>query len=112
MVKPVLNSELVLETPRQISDGGGGFTVIWAPVGTIWAEVRPSSAREKVLGERAASAVTHRIVIRNAPLDSPRRPRPDCRFRSGNRVFSIRGLAPAGTRGEYLTCWAEEGVFA
>jgi len=110
MVKPVLNTELVLEAPRQIADGGGGFTLAWVPVGTLWAEIRPSSAREKVLGERATSAVTHRIVIRNAPETSPRRPRPDCRFLSGTRVFSIRGLAPAGGRGEYLTCWAEEGV--
>jgi len=112
MVKPVLNTELVLEAPRQISDGGGGFSVAWMPIGTLWAEVQPSSAREKILGERAASAVTHRIVIRNAPEGSPRRPRPDCRFRSGVRLFSIRGLAPMGARGEYLTCWVEEGVFA
>lgn len=112
MRRPVLNTELVLEAPREIADGGGGFNVAWAPVGTLWAEIRPSSAREKVLGARTTSRVTHRIVIRSAPEGSPRRPRPDCRFRSGARVFAIRGIAPAGVRGEYLTCWAEEGMFA
>ena len=112
MATPVLNTELVLEAPQQIPDGGGGFRTVWAPIGTLWADVKPRSARETAIGGRAASEVTHRIVIRSAPEGSPRRPTPDCRFRSGGRVFSIRGVAPEGARGKFLTCWAEEGLFA
>ena len=112
MANPLLNTELVLETPRQISDGGGGYRTVWSPIGTLWAEVTPRSARETAIGGRAASEVTHKIVIRGAPESSPRRPTPDCRFRSGSRVFAIRGVAPEGARGQYLTCWAEEGLFA
>lgn len=112
MAKPVLNTELVLEAPRQISDGGGGYRSVWSPIGTLWADVRPRSARETAVGVRSMSEVTHRIVVRAAPDDSPRRPTPDCRFRSGGRVFAIRGVAPQDGRGQYLTCWAEEGLFA
>ena len=111
MRRPVLNTELVLEAPERVADGGGGASLNWVPMGTLWGEVRPSSARERLLGGRMASKVTHRILIRHAPEGSPRRPRADCRFRSGSRVFAIKGMAPAGIRGDYLTCWAEEGVF-
>lgn len=112
MADPALNTELVLEEPRQISDGGGGYQTVWAPVGTLWAEVNARSARETAVGARPVSEVTHKIVIRSAPQGSPRRPTPECRFRSGARIFSIRGVAADGGREKYLTCWAEEGVYA
>ena len=112
MANPVMNTELVLEAPRQIADGGGGFRTIWSPIGTLWGEVKPSSARETAIGARAASEITHRIVIRSAPEGSPRRPTSDCRFRSGGRVFAIRGVAPTGVQEQFLTCWAEEGLYA
>ena len=112
MANPVLNTELILEAPRQIPDGGGGYLTVWSPVGTLWAEVNPSSARESAVGARPVSEVTHRITIRSAPEASPRRPTPDCRFRSGARVFAIRGVAPVGRRDQFLTCWAKEGAFA
>lgn len=109
---PLLNTELVLEAPERVADGGGGFAVEWATLGTVWAEVASVSARERVHGGRETSTVTHRITIRNAPASSPRRPRADCRFRSGERLFAIRGVAPMDRRAKYLTCWAEEGPFA
>ena len=109
---PLLNNELVLEAPVEAADGGGGVSVAWQAVGTLWAEVASVMAREGETGGRSASRVTHRITIRNAPPESPRRPRPDCRFRSGERVFAIRGVSPRDRRATYLTCWAEEGPFA
>ena len=112
MQRPALNTALVLEQPERVADGGGGFTISWTVVGTIWADMRSVSARENVAGVREASRVTHRITLRAAPVGSPRRPTSDCRFRQGERIFAIRGLAPADQRNAYLTCWAEEGPFA
>lgn len=112
MQKPVMNTELVLEAPQRLTDGGGGYATVWKPVGTLWAEIKSSSARERVAGGRAVSEVSHQITIRGAPEGSPRRPSPDCRFRSGGRVFEIRGVASTDVRGRYLTCWAQEGVSA
>ena len=81
-------------------------------MGTLWGEVRASSARERMQGGRAVSEISHEITIRGAPEGSPRRPSPDCRFRSGGRVFEIRGVAAKDMRGKYLTCWTQEGVSA
>lgn len=110
MQKPTLNTELVLETPKQIADGGGGYETIWQPIGTLWAEISSSSARERMVGGRPVSEISHEIIVRGAPEGSPRRPSPDCRFRSGGRVFHIRGVASKDVRGRYVTCWAEEAV--
>ncbi len=109
---PVLNTELVLEAPVEVADGGGGASLEWQALGTVWAEIARVSAREGVAGGRDASTVTHRITMRNAPPGSPRRPRADCRFRRGERVFAIRGVAPMDRRAAYLTVWAAEGPFA
>lgn len=110
-MNPILNTELVLEQPQRIADGGGGFETEWQPIGTIWAEVDSVRAGERLAGERDVTSATHRITIRNAPPGSPRRPRATCRFRSGDRTFAIRGVAPADLRGKYLTCWVVEDPF-
>ncbi len=109
---PVLSQELLLEAPVRETDTGGGQSVDWQPVGTLWADVQASGARETLSGVREAARVTHRITIRSAPIGSPRRPSADCRFRSGARVFAILGVADADRTRKYLTCWAEEGPFS
>ena len=109
---PLLNTELVLEAPFEVADGGGGVSVEWQALGTVWAEIAGFRAREDIRGGRGVSRVTHRITVRNAAPDSPRRPRADCRLRRGERVFAIRGIAPLDRRAAYLTVWAEEGPFA
>ena len=112
MYHPVLGTELVLEAPERSTDTGGGISVVWTEVGTHWAELTPATAREGLTGGREISRVTHKITIRSAPPESPRRPRPDCRFRAGDRVFAIRGVTDTDARRQYLTCWAEEGPFS
>lgn len=109
---PLLNTELVLEAPVETVDGAGGVAVEWQALGTVWAEIAAVRASEGMSGGRSSSRVTHRIKIRNAPPDSPRRPRPDCRLRRGDRIFAIRGTAPLDRRAAYLTVWAEEGPFS
>ena len=110
--RPKLSQRLLLEAPARVADGGGGWQVTWTALGTHWADVRTSSARERVSGEREISRVTHRLTIRSAPVGSARRPQPEQRFRQGERVFAIRGVAEADHRGAYLTCWVEEVPFA
>jgi head-tail adaptor len=109
---PRLSTRLTLEAPQRIPDGGGGWQVVWQPLGALWADVRPSRAGETVSGLRESSRVTHRITIRSAAVGSDRRPTAEQRFRKGGRIFAIRGVAKADDRGAYLTCWVEEGPFA
>ncbi|HUF88144.1 MAG TPA: head-tail adaptor protein [Thermohalobaculum sp.] len=107
-----LSQRLVLEAPERVADGGGGWQVTWSALGTHWAELRTMSARERMSGEREISRVTHRVTVRSAPVGSARRPAPQQRFRQGERIFAIRGVAEADHRGAYLTCWVEEVPFA
>ena len=109
---PLLNTELVLEAPVEVEDRGGGVSTEWQALGTVWAEIASIRAQEDVQGGRSTSRVTHRITTRNAPPDSPRRPRANYRLRRGDRVFAIRGIAPRDRRAAYLTVWVEEGPFA
>lgn len=109
---PLLNTELELETPVEVADGGGGVVIEWESLGTLWAEIAAIRGREEMTGGRGVSRITHRIIVRNAPADSPRRPRAEYRLRRGERIFAIRGVAPRDRRAAYLICWAEEGPFA
>ena len=108
---PRLSTLLVLEEATRVPDGGGGFTIGWAPRGTLWGEIDPIGAREREIADRTASAVTHRIAVRLSP-DPSARPQPDQRLRAGGRVFAIRGVGEADRNRAYLTIWAEEGPFS
>lgn len=108
MRKPVMNIELILEEPKQVADGGGGYQVVWSPIGTLWAEISSRSASERVVGSREIAELSHKIVVRGAPDGSPRRPTTQRRFRSGTRVFQIFGIANYDERGRYLACWTKE----
>lgn len=110
-VTPRLTRRLTLEARVATPDGGGGERHLWSPLGTLWAELKPTSGREVLSGLRPGSRVTHRVTIRSAPLGSPRRPEAAQRFRLGSRVFDIRGVAEAEPADAYLTCFVEEGPY-
>ncbi len=106
-----LDSALVLEAPERAPDGGGGWEVTWQPLGTLWAVMRAVSGTEREQGARRYGRVTHRVTVRSAPADSPRRPRQDQRFLARDRVLNVRGVAEAPAPG-FLICWCEEGPLA
>lgn len=108
MSAPSLTRALVLESPLSVPDGAGGFTTLWQPLGTHWAEIRAGLGRERLGALGPAGEVRLRITLRAAPMDSPRRPRPDQRFREGARIFRILSVAEADAQGRWLVCTAQE----
>lgn len=104
-----LTHALVLEERMRSPDGGGGWVETWQPLGTLWADLKPSRGSEREAGGRAYSRITHRAIVREAPAGSPRRPRPDQRFIAGGRVLNILAVAEAKAPG-FLSCWCEEGA--
>ena len=46
MKAPDLNRTLVLEGATRVSDGAGGYTEVWATLGTLWAAIAPGSGRD------------------------------------------------------------------
>lgn len=107
-----LTRKLTLESRAMTSDGAGGTTSDWVALGALWASLRTRSAREYVGAGRQASRVSHQAEIRYLPPDDPARPRPDQRFREGERVYAIIGVSEADDRRERLVCWLEEGTSA
>ncbi|WP_296761848.1 head-tail adaptor protein [Sediminimonas sp.] len=108
MSAPVLNREMVLETPVTIPDGAGGHAGGWQALGTLWAELRPRTGRDAVGEGAALSLMRYRIVLRAAPDGSSMRPRAGQRLRLGARRFRIQAVAEFDARARYLECFAQE----
>ncbi|HEU0220837.1 MAG TPA: head-tail adaptor protein [Paracoccaceae bacterium] len=109
MSRPALRRLLTLEEAVRTADTGGGRDETWQALGALWADVQAVSAREVFEGERPGARVTHRIIVRGAPVGAPSRPRPSQRFREGTRLFGIVAVSELDPMGRYLVCWAEEG---
>lgn len=105
-----LNRKIVLEAPVRVLDGAGGHSESWQPLGTIWASIKAGSGRENAGEFVTVSSVAYRITVRASPEGAPSRPRPDQRFRDGNRVFRILAVSEQDAGARYLTCHAREEV--
>jgi head-tail adaptor len=107
-----LNRKLVLEAPVRVQDGAGGLSESWVAQGTLWAEVRSGTGRETQGQFLTVSTVPYKIIVRAAPDGAPSRPKPDQRFRDGNRLFRILAVSEFNGGGNYLICHAKEEVAA
>ncbi len=100
-----LNRRLVLEAPVETADGAGGVTRSYATVTTLWAAVRPASARGDVVAAavgRHGDASHHRArALRSHDPASPAR-RP--------RIFRIVALRDHDGTGRFVEIAAEERV--
>ncbi|MBC7740234.1 MAG: head-tail adaptor protein [Candidatus Saccharibacteria bacterium] len=110
MNAPDLNRSLLLEAPSQIADGAGGFGLSWTAIGTLWGEVSAGSGRDVAGVEIVLATVPYRVTVRGAPVGSPRRPRPEQRFRDGTRIYTILAVTERDPDGQYLTCFTREEV--
>lgn len=109
---PHLNRRLTLETPAAIDDGAGGYEPIWTVLGVHWAELAARRGRERAGLSAPVSRSPVTITVRAAPHGDLARPRPDQRFRDGQRLFNIRAVRELDAQGLYLACDADEEVIA
>ena len=100
-----LNRRLVLEAPAEIADGAGGVTRTYTTVTTLWAAVRPASARGDVVAAASGATVTHRIILRTRADLTTRH-----RLRDGTRIFRIVALRDHDGAGRFIEIAAEERV--
>ena len=112
MRAPVLSRKLTLEAPQRTPDGAGGYSTSWTVLGTLWAEVRAGTGREKADEFLTVSSVPYRITVRAAPEGAPSRPRPEQRFVDGSRIFRILAVTEADPGAKYLVCFAQEEISA
>jgi head-tail adaptor len=112
MKLPQLNRRLTLEDPLREADGAGGYTQSWVALGRHWAAVQPRTGRAAEREGLSLSRVPHKIIVRATPPGSPSRPKPDQRFRDGERLFLIRAVTEADPDARYLICIADEELLA
>jgi len=109
MKTPRLNRKLVLEEISRVPDGSGGFVESWVSKGALWVSLDARGASEKMVGARMLPVMKFKIITRAAPFGAASRPRPDQRFREGERRFDILAVGEYDEAGYYLEIWAEEG---
>ncbi len=110
MRAPILNRKLVLEDPQRSADGAGGFSTSWVTQGTLWADIRHGTGREKAAEQLTVSSVPYRITVRAAPVGAPSRPKPEQRFVEGSRIFRILAVTESDVGAQYLVCFAQEEI--
>lgn len=102
-----MRRRLELQQEVRTPDGGGGYTVNWSTVATVWAEVEPISGRERFEAMRLQGEVTHRIVVRHRRDLTPDH---TWRLRLGSRSFNVRAVINQGERDRFLELLCQEGV--
>lgn len=112
MSGPRLTRKLVLEAAQLTPDGAGGWTEVWAPLGFVWAEMRPAGGGEAGAEAATLSQMPYRVTVRAAPTGAPSRPKPGQRFVDGTRKFRILAVIESDPAGRFLTCLTEEEVAA
>jgi head-tail adaptor len=110
MLQYSLNRPMALEEAQITPDGAGGHALAWVTLGTLWTELRPGSGRELRSDNAPQGQMSFRIFLRAAPHGDPQRPRPDQRFRQGERIFRVLAVSEADPLGAFLICHASEEV--
>ncbi|AJE46403.1 head-tail adaptor protein [Celeribacter indicus] len=111
MAAPVhLNRRLLLEGALRLPDGAGGHTEVWQALGALWAAIGAGRGSERPAEAVTVSRLPVRVVLRAAPVGSPRRPKPGQRFVEGGRKFRILSVGEHDPQGRYLVCEAREEV--
>ena len=98
-----LRRRVTLEAPVRTPDGGGGVTVTWALVATLWAELKSLSGAEIVIAEGLQGKVTHELTIRKRMDVSPA-----MRLRYGARIFIIWAVLDRDLPDPFIRIQAEE----
>ncbi|SDW48629.1 head-tail adaptor protein [Roseicitreum antarcticum] len=108
MRAPDLTRALVLEEQVRMPDGAGGYAISWVGLGTLYADVRAGSGRERALAQGPVAVAAVRIFVRGAPTGSPQRPRPDQRLREGDRIWRLHAVTEGDPHGRHLICYATQ----
>ena len=61
---PNLKHRVTLQRETKEEDGQGGYESSWSDLITVWAEVLPIGAREKIYAMQLKSPASHKVTIR------------------------------------------------
>lgn len=100
-----LRHRVTIQSESTTADGGGGFTLAWTDVTTVWAAVEPLKGAERLRGQQLEAAVTHKITIRHRSDVTTKQ-----RLKFGTRLFNVRAVINPDERDRWLELLCEEGV--
>ena len=86
-----LRHRIQIQSLSLASDGQGGSTETWATVATVWADVQPVSASERVYGQKLEYQRSHKVIIRYL-ADLTIGVSNTHRFLFDSRTFQIKGV--------------------
>lgn len=98
-----LRARLTIEQPVRTADGGGGATIAWSALATVWGAIMPAGGAEAISAEQRVSRVSHRIRLRYRSDVTPA-----MRLSAPGRVFRIKTMFDPDGRGRWLDCLCEE----
>ncbi|WP_297341988.1 head-tail adaptor protein, partial [Pseudophaeobacter sp.] len=64
---PQLRRRLLLEDPQRLSDGAGGYSESWAPLGVVWAGLSAQTGRTAGQEGGSLSLQRYKITLRATP---------------------------------------------
>lgn len=59
-----LRHRIRLKRQEKVADGGGGHSLEWVDVATVWARVAPLSGNAKYAAQQTTAETTHEVEIR------------------------------------------------
>ena len=92
----------------RVTSCAGGGTIVWTPLGMIWARIEAGTGRGAAGDAYPLGVVPLRITVRAAPVGATGRPEPGQRFREGTRRYPILSVTEKDACGRYLLCSAIE----
>lgn len=101
-----LRHRITFQEPIRVANDSGGFTNTWTNLvnsPTVWAEVKPVSAKERLYAQQVQYQRSHKVTIRFRHDITQ-----EMRFKFDDRYFQIKGVRNIDERGKYLEIDAEE----
>jgi len=100
-----LNKRVTLQHKTRVADGMGGFSESYSDAATVFAAIRPTTAKELVQANSTAMVVSHRIRIRYR-----RDVKGSYRVKFGNRYFAIVSIINPEEKNEWLDLMCKEAA--
>lgn len=100
-----LRHRIKFQTLALTADGQGGSSEAWSDFAEVWAELKPTSGRERLFAQRIEDIYSHKITIRKLNGIST-----TMRIAFGARIFQIKSIQKDVESNFWMTILTEEKV--
>lgn len=101
-----LNKRVTIQSQSRADDTGGGATLTYSDVSTVWASISPGSGREFANAQQIVPELTHVVRMRYRTLTSKHRLK--YTGSGGTRYFTIQSVLCPDERHEQLVVYCTE----